>query len=280
MPAIRLLRRTVISRSGPRTTTATSPGPSIAPNNTTEAPVKPVVIAIRWSVRSATRASARAGAAQNNTRAINWKCQLEVRSASLLGRAQVRSDVGYIIASIGSCLLPSDGVRIRGAHSQVEGKLCGDRKHQQSEQEAKLIAAQPRSETAADPGAYHTADQQHEGKHGVDRAVGIGLKQGHICRNEDDLQQRGPRYYGGWHAEHVNHRRHHDEAAADAENCAEHADHKTQSDRQERADVKLRPAETRLQRQPVHPIVLMQLASPHSWPMQSQLGVNALDHHQ
>jgi len=33
------------------------------------------------------------------------------------------------------------------------------------------------------------------------------------------------------HPEHVNHRGHQDEAAADAENCAKHADHKAEADR-------------------------------------------------
>src|SRR5580704_16043614 len=73
MPATLLLRRTVISRSGPRTTTATSPGLSIAPNRTTEAPVKPVVIAIKWLVKSAARASARTGTGHGNVSASRGK---------------------------------------------------------------------------------------------------------------------------------------------------------------------------------------------------------------
>ena len=35
------------SVGGPWTTTATSPGPSIAPNSTTSVPTKPVLMAIR-----------------------------------------------------------------------------------------------------------------------------------------------------------------------------------------------------------------------------------------
>src|SRR4029077_20173751 len=77
MPATLLLRRTVISRSGPRTTTATSPGPSIAPNRTTEVPVKPVVIAIKWLVKSAARASARAGAGHGDVNVSRSKHQLQ-----------------------------------------------------------------------------------------------------------------------------------------------------------------------------------------------------------
>src|SRR5438132_1956775 len=80
MPATLLLRRTFISRSGPRTTTATSPGPSIAPNRTTEAPVKPVVIAIKWLVKSAARASALAGAGHGNVSASKGKHQPQPQS--------------------------------------------------------------------------------------------------------------------------------------------------------------------------------------------------------
>src|SRR5215831_5962105 len=80
MPATLLLRRTVISRSGPRTTTATSPGPSIAPNKTTDAPVKPVVIAIKWLVKSAARGSARVGADQGNVSASRGKHQPQPQS--------------------------------------------------------------------------------------------------------------------------------------------------------------------------------------------------------
>ena len=46
----RRLRRTAMSRSGPRTTTTTSPGPSVAPNSTTLVPMKPVEMPMRWLV--------------------------------------------------------------------------------------------------------------------------------------------------------------------------------------------------------------------------------------
>src|SRR5882757_68186 len=115
MPATLLLRRTVISRSGPRTTTATSPGPSIAPNRTTEAPVKPVVIAIKWLVKSAARASARAGAVHGTVSASRRKRHPRVQP-------QTRP---------GSFLLRSDGVQVGRPDSQVEGKLCCDRQHHQ-----------------------------------------------------------------------------------------------------------------------------------------------------
>ena len=49
------LRRTVMSFPGPRTRITTSPGPSVAPNNSTSVPVKPVVMATRWFSRSATK---------------------------------------------------------------------------------------------------------------------------------------------------------------------------------------------------------------------------------
>jgi hypothetical protein len=63
----RRLRRTPASPAGPRTTTVTSllPGdPSSAPNRRTWVPVNAVVIAIRWSDRSATNPSARAAPAR------------------------------------------------------------------------------------------------------------------------------------------------------------------------------------------------------------------------
>ena len=47
MPFTWLLRRTMTSPSGPRTVTITSPSPSTAPNSSTSAPAKPVVMATR-----------------------------------------------------------------------------------------------------------------------------------------------------------------------------------------------------------------------------------------
>ena len=49
------------TRSGPRTTATISPGPSVAPNNTTASPVNPLLIPMIWLLRSATTVSARTG---------------------------------------------------------------------------------------------------------------------------------------------------------------------------------------------------------------------------
>ena len=81
------------------------------------------------------------------------------------------------------------------AHRQIEGKLRGDRKHQQRQQEAQLLAAQPRAEAGADLRADDAADQQHEREHRVDGVVGIGLQHRDVGGDEDDLQQRGARHH-------------------------------------------------------------------------------------
>ena len=53
-----------------------------------------------------------------------------------------------------------------------------------------------------------------------------------------------PTHHRGRHAEQVDHRRHHDEAAADAHERRQHADDDAEAERQQRADVELRAAES------------------------------------
>ena len=53
--------------------------------------------------------------------------------------------------------------------------------------------------------------------------VGVGLEEAGDRRDEADLEQRGADDDGGRHADQVDHRRHHDEPAADAQHGGEQA---------------------------------------------------------
>ena len=111
-------------------------------------------------------------------------------------------------------------------------ELGGYREHQQRQQEAQLFAAQPCAEAGPDLRADDAADQQQQGKDGIHGAVGVCLQKRHIRRDEDDLQQRGPRHHRGRHAERVNHRGDQHKPAADSENRAQHTDSKAETGRQ------------------------------------------------
>src|SRR3546814_20882351 len=69
-----------------------------------------------------------------------------------------------------------------------------------------------------------------------------------LCRSrhrhdDDDLKQRGADDDAGWHAQHINHRRHHDETAADAHDRRHEADEGPDHRRGDDADVQLRRSE-------------------------------------
>ena len=84
--------------------------------------------------------------------------------------------------------------------------------------------------------------------------------------DEADLEQRGADHHRGRHADQVDHRRHHDEAAADAENRREQAAERADQQRHEHADVEPGVGEAHLERPAVHPEVLMQAAAARARP--------------
>ena len=74
--------------------------------------------------------------------------------------------------------------------------------------------------------------------------------------DEDDLKDRRADHDIGRHAQQIDHRRHHDEAAADAEKGGEQADHRADHERRDGADIETRARKAQLERQAVNPIVL------------------------
>src|SRR5262252_3725181 len=124
MPATLPLRHTVISRSGPRTTVMMSPLPSVEPNRTTDAPVKPLVIAIRWLLRSATTPSPRAGPPAHASAA---------NSASARQDRRLMSD-------------PGGSPPGWGAERQVGGRAGRRPRAPRGRAGAQLLAAQARAE--------------------------------------------------------------------------------------------------------------------------------------
>ena len=166
-----------------------------------------------------------------------------------------------------------------GPHGEIEYELRRDQQHDHRQERAQFLAAQFRAPARAELRADHTTQEEHGGKHDIDRVVGHRLKHGDRGGHEDDLKQRGAGHHRGRHAEDIDHRRHHDEAAADAHHRREHADKKAEGQRQQRADVKLGAPEAHLERQAVQPIMLMQLTR-RAGATTDHPGMHAFDQHQ
>src|SRR5262245_20406563 len=74
--------------------------------------------------------------------------------------------------------------------------------------------------------------------------------------DEDDLKGRGANHDVSRHAQEIDHGRHHDEAATDAEKRGEQADHPADDEWRYGADIETRAREPHFQRQAVDPIML------------------------
>ncbi len=121
------------------------------------------------------------------------------------------------------------------------------------QEDAQLLGAEPHREADPDLRPDDPADEQDEGQHHVD---GAALGRVHHCGeagDEEELEDRGADHDLGRHADQVDHRRHHDEAAADAHDRAEDADHRADHEGRDGADVEVGGAEAHLERQAVRP---------------------------
>ena len=98
------------------------------------------------------------------------------------------------------------------------------------------LGADHRAELRAD----HPADQKQDRQHHIDRIVGGGMQHGGKCGDENDLKQRCAHHNFRRHAEQVNHRRHHDETAADAHDRGQYANCNADNDGWDDGDIKTR----------------------------------------
>src|SRR5262249_45168430 len=156
----------------------------------------------------------------------------------------------------------------------------GDGKDDERQHDAQLLAAQLRTHAGTDLRPEDAADQQQQRQHRVDRAVVDRLQDGDVGGDEDDLEERGAGHHRGRHAEHVDHRWHNDDPAADPHDRREDADEKTEPQGQEAADIELRAAKAHLEREAMHPEVLVQLALAGAGTAAAQEGARPLDQHQ
>jgi hypothetical protein len=106
------------------------------------------------------------------------------------------------------------------------------------------------------------------------------LQEGDVGGHEDGLEQRGADDDAGRHAQQVDHGRHHQKGAADAHDCRQHADQEAEAEGQQRADVESGATEAHLQRQAMHPGVLMELARRRTPAAQPQDRAQAFNQHE
>ena len=69
--------------------------------------------------------------------------------------------------------------------------------------------------TPYDNDADDATNEQQQRQYDIDRLVVNRLQQGHVGGHKHDLEQRGADHHRSRHAEQVDHRRYHHEAAAD-----------------------------------------------------------------
>ena len=96
-----------------------------------------------------------------------------------------------------------------------------DCQNQEGKQRAHLVAADVLPDARAELRPDDAADHQDDRQHRVDRIVGERVEHGRHGHGGDDLDERGADDDVGRNAQEVDERRHHDEAAADAEERAE-----------------------------------------------------------
>ncbi len=183
-------------------------------------------------------------------------------SATLTDRARRRAaDVEerglHHAPDSGTMLNSSDGLS-----SEIEQDADGHAEHHQREQRAQLLAAQLLSGAHAELAADDAADHEQEGKHDVERVIERRVQQGDDGGDEDDLKDRRADDDIGRHAQQIDQRRHHDEAAADAEERGEQADQAADHERRDGADIEARARKAHLERQAVDPVVLAWLCAP------------------
>src|SRR5688572_19605043 len=236
MPFTWLLRRTTTSPSGPRTVTITSPSPSTAPNSSTSAPAKPVVMATRWRERSAITCCAWAEEATNRTA----NSAAKARTLAIIARSRA---IRRGLCARSASSPDRDREEVERRRDQVVGDLARHRQHHGREQAAEILAAQELAGARPHLRAHDAADDEEDGEDDVDRVRRRRQEQRRHRRHEHDLELRGADDGQGRHAEQVDHGRHHDKAAADAHDRGEDADDEADGGRRDRADVKLRAAE-------------------------------------
>ncbi len=134
------------------------------------------------------------------------------------------------------------------------------------------------ADAGADLRAYDAAHQQQDGKHHVNGVVGGGVQHGGEGGDEDDLKERCADDDLRWHAQEVDHRGDHDEAAADAHDRGEDANRDADKERRDHRNIKARDAELHLEGQVMDPVMLAPCGSAAGFCFAQ--GTQALDEHQ
>src|SRR5262245_50713721 len=149
-----------------------------------------------------------------------------------------------------------DAVELGWGQQEIEQETDGNGEHYDRKQGAQLLGAELLPGSYPELPANDAAGGEDERKHDVEGLRKTGVEDAHQGGDEDDLKDRRADHDVGRHAQEVDHRRHHDEAAAHAEKGGEQADHRADHERGNGADIKTRARKAELERQPMNPIVL------------------------
>jgi hypothetical protein len=148
-------------------------------------------------------------------------------------------------------------IKLRRHDQQVEGQLAADRQHHDRQQDAQLLGLEVGAKPRADLRAHDAADQKQDRQDHVHGEVRRGVHQRGETGDEDDLEQRRAHHDLRRHAQEVDHRGHHDEAAAHAHDGGQDAHEEAHQQRRDDRDIEPRGPEPHLERQRVDPCPLL-----------------------
>ena len=153
--------------------------------------------------------------------------------------------------------------RSSGRITELDGEADADREHQQAEQQPQMFAADLLAGAGAELRAGDAADHQDQRQHGVDQMIGDRMQHGGEHHGDQRQHHRGADHGRGRHPQQIDHQRHQDEAAADAHDRADEADHEADHDDGNHGEIDLGALEAHLQRQAVDPAMAAGAAHRH-----------------
>ena len=149
--------------------------------------------------------------------------------------------------------------RLSGVANRLNASRSATDRTSSASKGPKLLAAQPLAGARPILRADHAADHQKHGEHNIDRLVRRRLNDRRISGDKNDLKQRCADYHIGRNPQKIDHRRHHDESAANAHYRGQKPDERAEPDDRDGGDIELGDFEAQLQRQPVNPVMLARL---------------------
>ena len=146
----------------------------------------------------------------------------------------------------------AEAKQLCGFDYQVQSQFGTNKKHHQRKENAQLLGFELGADHRAELRADDPADQEQYRQNHIHCVIGGGMQHGGKGRHENDLKQRCAHHDFCRHAQQVNHRRNHDETAADAHDGRQSTDGNAYNDGGDDGDIKTLHTEPHFKRKAVH----------------------------